>query len=116
LFPCKTHEDNEEEFLLFTQLTGYGKQFCEKNPLLGLYYTNIKPIEHVAYKIIFQLLGAFQTWHDQFGTPRIGTMSKIISNSIDHAMENVKLQLSKNFCCNARVVGNLILGSSYLKL
>jgi hypothetical protein len=106
----------KRNFFSLLSLLDMANNFVKKNPLLGLYYTNIKPIEHVAYKINFQLLGAFQTWHDQFGTPRIGTMSKIISNSIDHAMENVKLQLSKNFCCNARVVGNLILGSSYLKL
>ena len=29
-FHVKTHMDNKEELLLFTKLTGYGKQICEK--------------------------------------------------------------------------------------
>jgi peptide/histidine transporter 3/4 len=29
-FHVETHMDNKEEFLLFTKLTGYGKQICEK--------------------------------------------------------------------------------------
>jgi peptide/histidine transporter 3/4 len=51
----ETHMDNKEEFLLFTKLTGYGKQIHEKISSLqtGLYYIYIKPIDHVAYKIIF---------------------------------------------------------------
>ena len=54
-FHVETLMDNKEEFLLFTKLTGYGKQIYEKISLLqtGLYFTYIKPIEHVAYKIIF---------------------------------------------------------------
>jgi hypothetical protein len=55
-FHVETHQDNNEEFLLFTRLTEFGKQICEKSSSLktGLYYTYIKPIAHVAYKIIFQ--------------------------------------------------------------
>jgi peptide/histidine transporter 3/4 len=51
----ETHADNKEEFILFTKLTGCGKQVCEKIPSLqsGLYYTYIKPISHVTYKVIF---------------------------------------------------------------
>ena len=54
-FHVEIHMDNKEEFLLFTKLTAYGKQICEKISSLktGLYFTYIKPIEHVAYKIIF---------------------------------------------------------------
>ena len=60
-FHVKTHMDNKDEFLLFTKLTGYGKQTCEKFSSLqtGLYFTYIKPIEHVAYKIIFQDVDTF---------------------------------------------------------
>ena len=60
-FHVKTHMDNKEKFLLFTKLTGYGKQICEKISSLqtGLYFTYIKPIEHVAYKIIFQDVDTF---------------------------------------------------------
>ena len=62
-FHIETHEDNKEEFLLFTKDYGYGKQVLEKIPSLspGLYYTYIKPIEHVTYKVIFQNINAFQT-------------------------------------------------------
>ena len=57
----ETHEENKEEFLLFTKLTSFGKQICEKISSLptGLYFTYIKPIEHVAYKIIFQNVDTF---------------------------------------------------------
>ena len=60
-FYVETHMNNKEEFLLFTKLTGYGKQICEKISSLqtGLYFTYIKPIEHVAYKIIFQDVNTF---------------------------------------------------------
>ena len=66
--------DNKEEFLLFTKLTGYGKQICEMISSLqtGLYFTYIKPIEHVAYKIIFQDVDTFRNWHDRLGHPGIG--------------------------------------------
>lgn len=30
----ETHVDNKEEFILFTKLTGFGKQVCEKIPSL----------------------------------------------------------------------------------
>ena len=66
----ETHVDNKEEFLLFTKLTGYGKQICEKISSLqtGLYFTYIKPIEHVAYKIIFQDVDTFRTGMIDLGT------------------------------------------------
>lgn len=54
-FHIETYEDNKEEYLLFTKDNGYGKHIFEKIPSLssGLYYTYIKPVEHVAYKVIF---------------------------------------------------------------
>jgi hypothetical protein len=75
----ETHTDNKEEFLLFTKLTGYGKQICERISSLqtGLYFTYIKPIEHVAYKIIFQNIDTFRNWHDPLGHPRIGMIKKL---------------------------------------
>ena len=89
-FHVETHEENKEEFLLFTKLTSFGKQICEKISSLptGLYFTYIKPIEHVAYKIMFQNVNTFQNWHDRLGHPGLGMMRKIISNSIGHDMEN----------------------------
>jgi hypothetical protein len=49
-----THEDNKEEFLLITKSSGYGHEVLERIPstLSGLYYTYIKPVPYVAYKVI----------------------------------------------------------------
>jgi hypothetical protein len=59
----KTHEEYNEEFLLLNKDTGYGKQTLEKVASLPseLYYTYIKPVPHVAYKVIFQNVDAFKT-------------------------------------------------------
>ena len=53
-FHIEIHEDNKEEYLLLTKKSGYGKQILERIPSFssGLYYTYIKPVTHVAYKII----------------------------------------------------------------
>jgi hypothetical protein len=50
-----THEDNKEEFLLITKSFGYGHEVLERisSTPSGLYYTYIKPVPHVAYKVIF---------------------------------------------------------------
>jgi hypothetical protein len=58
----ETHEEYNEEFLLLTKDTEYGKQTLEKVPSLpsGLYYTYIKPVPHVAYKVIFQNVDALK--------------------------------------------------------
>jgi hypothetical protein len=49
-----THEENNEEFLLITKSNGYGHDILERIPSLqsGLYYTYIKLVPHVAYKVI----------------------------------------------------------------
>jgi hypothetical protein len=60
----------------------------------GLYYTYIKPIKHVTYKVIFQNVDAFKIWHDQLGHPGIGMMRKIISNSIGHDLNEAKFPQS----------------------
>ena len=53
-FHIETRDDNEE-ILLITKNSGYGKRIIEKIPSFssGLYYTYIKPIPYVAYKVIF---------------------------------------------------------------
>jgi hypothetical protein len=58
----ETHEEYNEEFLFLTKDTRYGKQTLEKVPSVpsGLYYTNIKPVPHVAYKVIFSECGCIQ--------------------------------------------------------
>ena len=60
-FHVETHQHNKEEFLLLTKLTRLDKQICEKFSSLqtGLYFTYIKPIAHVAYKIIFHNIDTF---------------------------------------------------------
>jgi len=63
----ETYEEHNEEFLLFTKDIGYGKQTFEKVLSLpsGLYYTYIKPVPYVTYKVIFQNVDAFKTWHER---------------------------------------------------
>jgi hypothetical protein len=58
-----THEDNKEECLLITMSSRYGHDVLERihsNPS-GLYYTYIKLIPHVIYKVIFQNVDTFKT-------------------------------------------------------
>jgi hypothetical protein len=54
-FHIETYDDNNEEFLFITKNSGYGKETLEKVPSLlsRLYFTYLKPIQHVAYKVIF---------------------------------------------------------------
>jgi len=54
-FHIETRDDNNEEILLITKNSRYDKRIVEKIPSFpsGLYYTYIKPVPHVAYKIIF---------------------------------------------------------------
>ena len=117
-FHIETHEDNKEEYLLFTKDDGYGKKVHEKIPSLssGLYYTYIKPVEHVAYKVIFQNVNAFQTWHDRLGHSEIGMMRKITSNSIGHNLLESKFPQSSDFVCTSCATGKLILRPSHLKI
>jgi hypothetical protein len=56
-------KDNKEEFLLSTKSSGYGYEVIERIPStsFGLYYTYIKPIPYVAYKVIFYNVDTFST-------------------------------------------------------
>jgi hypothetical protein len=58
-----THEGNKEEFLLITKSSGYDHEVLERIPftLSRLYYTYIKHVPHVAYRIIFYNVDAFMT-------------------------------------------------------
>ena len=60
-FHIKTHNDNKDEYLFITKDDIYNKKLLEKIPSLsiGLYFTYIKPVQLVAYKIIFQNLDIF---------------------------------------------------------
>ena len=86
----ETHEKNNEEFLLLTKDTGYGKQTLEKVSSLpsGLYYTYIKPVPHIAYKVIFQNVDAFKTWHtwhERLSHLGIGMIEKSLIIQLDMA-------------------------------
>ena len=65
----------------------------------GLFYTYTKPVQHVAYKVIFQNVDTFQSWHDRLGHPSIGMMGKIIWNAIDHDLSNTKFPESSDLMC-----------------
>jgi hypothetical protein len=58
-----THADNKEEFLLITKSSRYGHEVLERIPSTpsGLYYTYIKHVPYVAYKVIFQNVDTFST-------------------------------------------------------
>jgi len=117
-FHVETHADSNEEFLLITEDHGYGKETLEKVPPLPsrLYYTYIKLVPHVAYKVIFQNVNTFQTWHDRLGHPGIGMMRKIISNYVGRTLSDAKFSQSLDFVCTACATGKLILRPSYLKI
>jgi hypothetical protein len=50
-----THEDYNQEYLLITKSNRYGFDILKRISFLpsGLYYTYIKLVPHVAYKVIF---------------------------------------------------------------
>jgi hypothetical protein len=55
-FNVETRNDNKGEYLFITKSEGYAKQLLEKisSTSSGLYYTYIKPVHHVAYKINYR--------------------------------------------------------------
>jgi hypothetical protein len=66
-----THEENNKESLLITKTNEDGHDILERIPSLPsrLYYTYIKFVPHIAYKVIFQNVDPFQIWHDGLGHP-----------------------------------------------
>jgi hypothetical protein len=56
------HVENNEESLFITKSNGDGYDILERIPSLpsGLYYTYIKPVPHVAYKVIFKMVMNFK--------------------------------------------------------
>jgi hypothetical protein len=113
-----THEENNEESLLITKTNGDGYDILEKIHSLpfGLYYTYIKPVPHVMYKVIFHNVDAFQIWHDRVGHPGVGMIRKIIGNCIGHNLKEAKFLKTSDFICMACVTGKLILRPSPFKI
>jgi hypothetical protein len=112
------YEDNKEEFLLITMSFGYGHEVLEiiLSTPSGLYYTNIKHVPHIAYKMIFQNVDTFKTKHSCLGHPGIGMMRKILGNCIGHDLKDAKFQKSNNFVCTSCAMGKLILRPSLFKI
>jgi hypothetical protein len=111
-----THEENNKESLLITKTNRDGDDILERIPSLrsGLYYTYIKSVPQVAYKVIFENVDAFQIWHDRLGHPGVGMMRKIIDNCTGHNLN--KFPKTSDFICTACATGKLILRPSSLKI
>jgi hypothetical protein len=110
-----THEENNEESLLITKTSGDGYDILERIPFLpfGLYYTYIKLVPHVVYKVIVQNVDAFQIWHDRLEHPDVGMTRKIIGNCIGHNL--TKFPKTYDFICTC-ATGKLIFRPSPLKI
>jgi hypothetical protein len=113
-----THTENNEEFLLITKPSEYGSNVLERILSFpsGLYYTYIKPVPHVTYKVIFQNVDAFKTWHARLGHPGIGMLRKITGNCIGHDLKSAKFPKPSDFICTSCATGKLILKPSPLKI
>jgi hypothetical protein len=113
-----TYEDNKEEFLLITKSSGYGHEVLERIPSTPpeLYYIYIKLIPYIAYKIIFQNIDTFVTWHSRLGHPGIWKMRKIIGNCTGHDLKDAKFSKSNNFMCTSCAMRKLILRPSLLRI
>jgi hypothetical protein len=94
-----THEENNEKSLLITKTNGAGYDILQRIPSIpsGLYCTYIKPFPHIAYKVIFHNVDAFQIWHNRLGHPGVGMMRKIIENCIGHNLKVVKFPKTSDF-------------------
>jgi hypothetical protein len=113
-----THEENNEEFLHIIKKHRDSHDILERILSLpsGLYYTYIKLIPHVAYKVIFQNVDAFTNWHERLRHPGVRMMRKIIGNSSSQILNSAKFLKSLNFMCIACATGKLILRPSPVKI
>jgi hypothetical protein len=71
----------------------YGHEVLERihSTPSGMYYTYIKPIPYVAYKVR----------HSRLGHPGIGMMQKIIENYTGHDLKDAKILKSNDFVCTS---------------
>jgi L-cysteine desulfidase len=113
-----THEENNEEFLHIIKKNGDDHDILKRMSSLSseLYYTYIKHIPHVAYKVIFHNVDTFTSWHERLRHPRIGMMRKIIGNRIGHNLNASKFPKSSDFMCTACATEKLIVRPSPLKI
>jgi hypothetical protein len=114
-FHIVTHEENNKESLLITRLMEMTDILERIHSLPSrLYYTYIKHIPHVVYKVIFQNVDTFQIWQDRLGHPGVGMMRKIIGNYTGHNL--TKFSKTFDFICTTCTTGKLILRHSSLKI
>jgi hypothetical protein len=101
-----------------TKTNGGGYDILERISSLSsrLYYTYIKLVPHVAYKVIFENVDTFQIWHDRLGHHGVGMMRKIIGNCIGHNLKEAKFSKTSDFICTTCATGKLILRPSPLKI
>jgi hypothetical protein len=113
-----THEENNEEFLHIIKKNEDDQDILERIHSLpyGLYYTYIKSILHAAYKVIFQNIDVFTTWHKCLGHPGVGMIRKIIGNSSSHNLNSAKFSKFSDFICTTCATGKLILKPSPIKI
>jgi hypothetical protein len=103
-----THEENNEEFLHIIKKNRDGHDIQERITSLpsGLYYAYIKPVPHVAYKVIFRNVGRFTTSHECLGHPGVGMMKKIIGNNTGHNLNSAKFPNLWILCAQLVQLGN----------
>jgi hypothetical protein len=114
----KTHEEKNGEFLHIIKKNRDDHDILEKihSLLSELYYTYIKHVSHIVYKVIFQNVDAFTSWHERLGHPGVGMMRKIIGNSFGHNLNSIKFPKFLNFMCTTCATGKLILRPSPIKI
>jgi hypothetical protein len=113
-----THEENNEEFLHIIKKNRDDHYILERIHSLPsrLYYTYRKLVPHGGYKVIFQNVDAFTTWHELLGHPGVGMMRKIIGNSTGHNLNSAKFPKFLNFICITCGTGKLIMRLSHLNI
>jgi hypothetical protein len=112
------YEENNEKFLHIIKKNRDGHDILKRIHSLpfGLYYTYIKHVPHVAYKVIFQNIDAFTTWHERLVHPKVGMMRKIIGNSSGHNLNSAKFPKSSDFMCTTCATRKLLLRPSPIKI
>jgi hypothetical protein len=117
-FHVITHEENNREFLHIIKKNRDGFNILKRISSLpsGLYYTYIKHVSHITYKLIFQNIDAFTTCHEHLEHLEVWTMRKIIGNSYSHNLNSAKFHKYLNFMCTACATKKLILRQSPIKI
>ena len=95
--------EGNKESLYITSII-YGKKIVvEKLSTFSsrLYHTTIKSIE--SYAVMNQKFNdqkIFTLWHNRLGHPRSSIMQRIIEQSHEHPLKNLKILLPNEFSCD----------------